>query len=623
MDEDKKTKRVTPRKPDQQLYVPRHRKTPTTRGSSPKVSTKKSKSLSFNQAHNEVNAQYDVAQSENKVCSLTKTCAAKCPANRVDLECHMVAKNDAILENIDEGRNSTAKLETCAPDAVTVSDFPASTFGDEISEKEERQKDPCVIKNSNQLFEGQCNVDANHHPSPSFGSKVEPNSSKTFAVNRSEDEENFTCKDPNNFGTTSLNNFGTTSCIDNEVLEKDQDNVSCELLEENTAEDVACLKDGFSEQLCRDILRNVLENLGPRLSKYTQDVSEDRNPLPPLIPDDKSIALIDSARSVHKNDVFPKIDNCKSESDSAVLVHDGNATVPSGSTKSTGASGNGDDGECVQKDVIDKHKDSKVSGDSFQKSKSGARKMKVARKPNKVKQKKVETKTESPSKVEREKPETEDQVKKTDDDMAGSDDDWELKWSEEGDCLKEDALDELKKLTGISDPIVLVAEKPEIDYYSFEPQTVQLDANDYSHLVEIYDFSPSLKTVDISLALQTAGLKDFDIKWVDDTHAIGIFSSTFQAQQAMQMNFIQMKVRQIVEGTKATKLKARSFKDMLLPYKPRPETTATVARNLVTSALGVKSNTSKAQREKERQKLKEAKDRKKMEQKQRADAWGD
>ena len=46
---------------------------------------------------------------------------------------------------------------------------------------------------------------------------------------------------------------------------------------------------------------------------------------------------------------------------------------------------------------------------------------------------------------------------------------------------------------------------------------------------------------------------------------------------------------------------------MLLPYKPRPETTATVARNLVTSALGVKSNASKAQREKERQKLKEAK----------------
>ena len=419
---------MTPRRPDQELYVPRHRKTPTTRGSSPKVSTN-SKSPSFNQAHNEDNAQYDAAQSESKVCSLTKTCAAKGLANKLDLECHMVAKNDAILENIDERRNSTAKLETCTPDAVTY--FPASTFGDEISEKEERQKDSCVIKNSNQLFEGQCNVAANNHPSPSFSSKVEPNSSKTLALNRSEDVENFTCKDQ----STSLNSFWTTLCIDNKVLENDQDNVSSEFLKENTAEDVACLRDGFSEQLCREILRNILENLSPRF--------EDRTPLQPSTTNEKSIALIDSARSVHKNDVLLKSETCKSESDGAVPVHNGNETVPSGPTKSTGASGKGDDGESIHKDVFDKRKDSKVSGDSFQKSKSGARKMKVARKPNKVKQKKVEIKTEIASKVEPEKPETGDQVKKTDDGMADSDDDWELKWSEEGDCLKEDALDEV------------------------------------------------------------------------------------------------------------------------------------------------------------------------------------
>ena len=43
------------------------------------------------------------------------------------------------------------------------------------------------------------------------------------------------------------------------------------------------------------------------------------------------------------------------------------------------------------------------------------------------------------------------------------------------------------------------------------------------------------------------------------------------------------------------------------PYRPRPETTAAVARSLVTGALGLKSNLTREQRDEERKKLKEAK----------------
>ena len=43
------------------------------------------------------------------------------------------------------------------------------------------------------------------------------------------------------------------------------------------------------------------------------------------------------------------------------------------------------------------------------------------------------------------------------------------------------------------------------------------------------------------------------------------------------------------------------------PYRPRPETTAAVARSLVTGALGLKSNLTREQRDQERKKLKEAK----------------
>jgi len=46
--------------------------------------------------------------------------------------------------------------------------------------------------------------------------------------------------------------------------------------------------------------------------------------------------------------------------------------------------------------------------------------------------------------------------------------------------------------------------------------------------------------------------------------------------------------------------------EYLQPYKPRPETSASVARNLVAGALGLQTRVSKEQRELERQKLKQA-----------------
>lgn len=45
----------------------------------------------------------------------------------------------------------------------------------------------------------------------------------------------------------------------------------------------------------------------------------------------------------------------------------------------------------------------------------------------------------------------------------------------------------------------------------------------YSHVVEIYDFPPEFKTQDLMNVL--SAYKNFEIKWVDDTHALGVFSS--------------------------------------------------------------------------------------------------
>lgn len=49
--------------------------------------------------------------------------------------------------------------------------------------------------------------------------------------------------------------------------------------------------------------------------------------------------------------------------------------------------------------------------------------------------------------------------------------------------------------------------------------------------------------------------------------------------------------------------------DYLLPAKERPQTSAALARRLVTGALGVKSSVSKEQREAEKRQLQEAKGR--------------
>lgn len=44
-----------------------------------------------------------------------------------------------------------------------------------------------------------------------------------------------------------------------------------------------------------------------------------------------------------------------------------------------------------------------------------------------------------------------------------------------------------------------------------------------SHILEIYDFPAEFKTPDLMNVF--SAYKNFEIKWVDDTHALGVFSS--------------------------------------------------------------------------------------------------
>lgn len=126
-----------------------------------------------------------------------------------------------------------------------------------------------------------------------------------------------------------------------------------------------------------------------------------------------------------------------------------------------------------------------------------------------------------------------------------------------------------------------------------------------------------------------------------DCHIACLPFSRLPAREALRSKHPLMKLRPLCKSSSATKAKARSCSgattittirrsgfitwtalshspsvsvcsppccpDYLLPAKERPQTSAALARRLVTGALGVKGNVTKEQREAEKRQLQEAK----------------
>ncbi|XP_074987238.1 coiled-coil domain-containing protein R3HCC1L isoform X4 [Caretta caretta] len=164
-------------------------------------------------------------------------------------------------------------------------------------------------------------------------------------------------------------------------------------------------------------------------------------------------------------------------------------------------------------------------------------------------------------------------------------------------------------------------QEPRFDYSGWQPAELDLSDSELPHVIEIYDFPQDFGTADLLHIFCSYQKKGFDIKWVDDTHALGIFSSPIAARDALSSRHVMVKTRPLAQGTRAAKAKARACADFLQPAKERPETSAALARRLVIGALGVRSNQSRAEREAERKKLQEARERKRLENKQREDIW--
>ncbi|KAH7641487.1 hypothetical protein HUG17_4531 [Dermatophagoides farinae] len=171
--------------------------------------------------------------------------------------------------------------------------------------------------------------------------------------------------------------------------------------------------------------------------------------------------------------------------------------------------------------------------------------------------------------------------------------------------------------------------KSELDYSKFSEKTststdISQKFDDSSHILEIYDISPDLKTKDLTNCLSFNNFKNFEIDWVDDTHALITFQSNLQACEAMNKMFPIMKVRPLGQATNESKQKAKKLKESGVTRKLRPETSAMTARRLVIGALGLnKANIiDPKQRQAEREKLRLAKERKEKT-KEAKNIWND
>ncbi|KAF5897130.1 coiled-coil domain-containing protein R3HCC1L-like, partial [Clarias magur] len=184
-------------------------------------------------------------------------------------------------------------------------------------------------------------------------------------------------------------------------------------------------------------------------------------------------------------------------------------------------------------------------------------------------------------------------------------DNWDTLFTEDGECLDPHLLEEISEKAGHSKASV---QESRFDYYDWSPEDdeVELREDELSHIVEIYDFPTEFKTEDLIRAFCAYQQKGFDIKWIDDTHALGLFSSPIAARDVLRTKHPMLKVRPLSKSSSATKAKARASSDYLLPAKERPQTSAALARRLVIGALGVKSAQSKEQREAERNQLRQA-----------------
>ncbi|CAH1389523.1 unnamed protein product [Nezara viridula] len=123
-------------------------------------------------------------------------------------------------------------------------------------------------------------------------------------------------------------------------------------------------------------------------------------------------------------------------------------------------------------------------------------------------------------------------------------------------------------------------------------------------ILEIYDFPAEFKTSDLREIFSSYIARGMRIRWVDDTHALGIYPSEIIAYEVLNTDLPFLKTRILNEGIPQSKDKAK----LLLPPPPppRPKTCSASARRMVSGALGIKAVFTQAEIDEEKHLLQAA-----------------
>lgn len=219
---------------------------------------------------------------------------------------------------------------------------------------------------------------------------------------------------------------------------------------------------------------------------------------------------------------------------------------------------------------------------------------------------------------------TESNTKLADND---NENEWFSLYDETGESLENKVIP-ISKHKVKSSELETTSEK-KIDYFQFETinnasndQEETLNDEQYGHVIEIYDFPVSFKNENIYNAFKEhIGHQNFDIKWVDDVHCLGIFSSASEANSALRLANGLLKTRPLCKSGPEARAKAQRLLNTLKPYKARPQTTSFVATRLIGASLGINNLLSKEKLKIEKTKLDNARSKHKKEKELKDAIW--
>lgn len=94
------------------------------------------------------------------------------------------------------------------------------------------------------------------------------------------------------------------------------------------------------------------------------------------------------------------------------------------------------------------------------------------------------------------------------------------RFDDNGDCLDPKMIEELTMAVG-----KVSIEKPKSDYKAYQANVDLLSGEEHPHVLECSNFPVEFRTQDLMMLFSQYKESGFDIKWVDDTHCLVIFSS--------------------------------------------------------------------------------------------------